>query len=128
MEVDFGSSPDGLNADDGAKYANKRAEIWGAMRSWLSGGAIPNLKTGEHTTLVDELVGPNYGLNNAEAIQLEKKADMRKRGVPSPNAADALACTFAFPVFQHRTGGPPVGEKPTIAPDYNPFDREHMYA
>lgn len=130
IEVDFGSSPDGTNPDDGSKYANKRAEIWGALRSWLVGGSIPNIKTGENTTLVDELVGPNYGLNNNESIQLESKKDMRKRGVPSPNVADALACTFAFPSMEvDITSAAEYAKllKPTIAADYNPFDVERMY-
>lgn len=130
MEVDFGSGADGVNPDDGAKYANKRAEIWGALRTWLRGGCIPNIKTGENTTLVDELVGPNFGLNSAEAIQLESKKDMRKRGVPSPNVADALACTFAYPSMFHQYLVPAdmQVEKPTVAADYNPFEKDRIYA
>lgn len=126
MEVDFGSGPDGLNPDDGTKYTNKRAEIWGALRNWLPGGSIPKIATGDRTTLVDELVGPNFGMNGNEAIQLEAKKDMRKRGVPSPNVADALACTFAYPVFASTRDRPVVEEKPFIAPDYNPYDSLHM--
>jgi hypothetical protein len=122
--VDFGSGADGTNPDDGTKYANKRAEIWGAMRTWLKRGAIPDMKTGEHTTLVDELIGPNYGMNTREEIQLESKKEMRKRGIPSPNVADALACTFAFQVWF-----PPPGEKPkpTVVDDYNPYALERLY-
>jgi hypothetical protein len=130
MEVDFGSGADGINPDDGSKYANKRAEIWGAMRAWLKGGAIANIKTGENTTLIDELVGPNFGLNNAESIQLESKKDMRKRGVPSPNVADALACTFAYPSMyhQHAVASDLQAEGPTVQPDYNPFEQARIYA
>jgi hypothetical protein len=127
IAVDFGSKPDDFHAD-GTKYANKRAEIWGALRSWLSDGSIPNMATGENITLIDELVGPNYGLNKQEAIQLESKKEMRSRGVPSPNVADALACTFAFPSFEFV---PLPGEEPmkaVVAPDYDPFSRENIYA
>ena len=128
MEVDFGSSPDGLNPDDGSKYANKRAEIWGALRNWLKGGAIPVLNTSDRTTLADELVGPNYALNSAEAIQLESKKDMRKRGVPSPNVADALACTFAYPIYIPAQSANQPADPPTVQSDYNPFERERIYA
>lgn len=127
MEVDFGSSADSTNPDDGAKYANKRAEIWGALRAWLTGGRIPELKTGEHTTLADEITGPNYGLNNREEIQLEAKKDMRRRGVPSPNVADALACTFAFPVYAAPLTMEELGA-PLVADEYDPFDLKRIYA
>lgn len=127
MGVDFGSRADDVNPGDGSKYANKRAEIWGAMRSWLETGRIPEIKTGEHTTLVDELTGPNYGLNNREEIQLEAKKDMRRRGVPSPNVADALACTFAFPFYATELTVEDLGT-PLHQDEYNPFERERIYA
>ena len=37
-------------------------------------------------------------MNGSGKLQLESKADMKKRGLASPNKADALALTFAFPV------------------------------
>jgi hypothetical protein len=125
--VDFGSKPDGFAAD-GVKYANKRAEIWGALREWLETGSIPNILTGENITLVDELTAPTYTMTKAEAIQLESKKEMRARGVSYPNVADALACTFAYPSFEYQTlspSGVQQVEAPTVAPDYNPF--EHIY-
>jgi hypothetical protein len=98
--VDFGSSADGY-ANNGVKYANKRAEIWGALRDWLENGSIPNMLTGENVTLTDELTAPTYTLTKKEEIQLESKKEMRSRGVPSPNVADALACTFAYPSYEY---------------------------
>lgn len=128
--VDFGSKPDGYT-NDGTKYANKRAEIWGSLRQFLiDGGSIPNIVTNENTTLVDELTGPTYTMNKREEIQLESKKEMRARGVPSPNVADALACTFAFPSFEYQTLSPSgirEIEKPTVAADYDPFSREQIY-
>jgi hypothetical protein len=124
--VDFGSGSDGYQA--GVKYANKRAEIWGAMREWLEGGSIPNILTNENTTLVDELTAPTYTLTKKEEIQLESKKEMRSRGVPSPNVADALACTFAYPSFEFQA--PSLAGtvmKPTVAPDYDPFAHDQIY-
>lgn len=123
--VDFGAKPDGVNIESGVKYANKRAEIWGAMRDWLPQGSILERIHGLEITLVDELVAPNYGLNNAEAIQLESKKDMRRRGIPSPNVADALACTFALPYIEL----PSMEMLPTQShtPDFNPFSQENIY-
>src|SRR5690606_1506232 len=85
LEVDFGSGADGHPLVSGERYANKRAEIWGVMREWLKTGLLPDMPTDENQTLVDELTGPSYAMNKKEAIVLEAKSDMRRRGVPSPN-------------------------------------------
>jgi len=129
IDVQFGASPDDYD-NHGEHYRNKRAEIWGAMRRWLPTGSIPAMPTGENVTLMDELCAPNYSMvpfRGEECIILEGKKEMRTRGVPSPNVADALACTFAFPVFEPVS---PVLEvpKPTVAPDYDPFSYEAIFA
>ena len=104
IEVQFGSRPDNSNLDEAnVAYANKRAEIWGAMRSWLIGGAIPGGP--ENKELIEQLSGVQYGFNAANAIQLERKEDMKKRGLSSPDWADALACTFAYPVMANLEAG-----------------------
>ena len=123
IEVNFGSSPDYFNGD-GTKYANKRAEIWGAVRDWLPTGSIKNVTTGDSMTLVDELSGPRYTMNSKDEIVLESKKEMRARGIPSPNVADALVCTFAFPSYE------PVADAKASQPkiqDYDPFSREAIY-
>lgn len=75
-------------------YLNKRAEMWGEMKQWLKeGGCIPK----DHTLYTD-LIGPETVARLDGKIQLESKKDMKARGVPSPNRADALALSFAFPV------------------------------
>ncbi len=74
-------------------YANKRAQMWGDMKTWLKEGCIP-----PDNDLKDDLVAPEYHHNLKGQILLEKKEDMRKRGLHSPDDADALALTFAFPV------------------------------
>ena len=101
------------------------------MRDCLQGGSIPSLVCGENITLVDELTGPNYGMvtrKGGEAILLEGKKEMRTRGVPSPNVADALACTFAYPSFEYVA---PIGEaklKPVVADaEYDPFSHAAIY-
>jgi hypothetical protein len=77
-------------------YGNKRAEMWGKMREWLKTAAIPNdrfLKT--------DLISPMMKPDSRGTIFLESKKDMKSRGLASPDAADAIAVTFAFPVA-HR--------------------------
>lgn len=73
---------------------NRRAEVWYKMRKWLyEGGAIP-----DDSDLRDDLVGPEYSTNSRGQIQLERKQDMKKRGLASPDLADALAMTFGAEV------------------------------
>lgn len=80
------------------RYLNKRTEMWGKMKYWLrDGGVIP-----DDSSLAQELISPEYYIVetgiNAGKEALEKKSDMLKRGIHSPNIADALALTFAFTV------------------------------
>lgn len=72
------------------KYLNKRAEVWDSMKEWLA-------KTGKiplNTELEGQLSTIKYFINAKEQIQLESKDDMKKRGVKSPDIADALSMTF----------------------------------
>lgn len=100
VEVKFGDSGREVKVAENVRFrtANKRAEIWTSMRTWLAGGCIP-----DDQDLEDDLTGPEYGFNADQAIQLEKKEHMKARGLPSPDDADALACTFAEPVMPRET-------------------------
>jgi hypothetical protein len=46
-----------------------------------------------------DITGPQYGFSNKGAIQLEKKEDMKKRDLDSPDAGDMLAMTFGVNVL-----------------------------
>lgn len=93
VEVNFAGKAD-KKLDHGGDYANKRAEMWDSMRGWLQGGAIPR-----DQGLIDGLTGLEYGFDGQDRLILEKKADMKKRGLASPDEGDALALTFAQPVL-----------------------------
>jgi len=90
IEIHFGGT------SSRKEYFNKRAEMWGEMKKWLvRGGDIP-----DDPELIKDLIGVNYGFSDVkEKIQLEKKQDMKKRGLPSPDCGDSLAITFAAPVL-----------------------------
>lgn len=83
----------GEKADDSDKYLNKRGEMWGEMREWLSIGSIDN-----DDALIDDLTGPEYSIHLKGQIKLESKDSMKKRGLASPDDGDALALTFAQPI------------------------------
>lgn len=72
--------------------------------------------------LVEPNNSPEYSYNDKDEIQLEKKSDMKKRGVPSPDRADALALTFAYPIYETRAK---QSRKAAICDmDYDPFAKE----
>jgi hypothetical protein len=80
-------------------WGNKRAEIWGLMRDWLRTASI-----GFDKQLMNDLTGPKIKPDSSGTIFLESKKDMRSRGLASPDAADAIAVTFAFPVSSDVMG------------------------
>jgi hypothetical protein len=86
----------GWKAKNPVMWGNKRAEMWGAMRDWLKTASIP-----VDRILKNDLIGPMKKPNSAGTIYLEGKKEMKSRGLASPDAADAIAVTFAFPVA-HR--------------------------
>jgi hypothetical protein len=117
FEVQFGGKPDRPDFSmEKTLYANKRAEIWGLMREWLEVGAIP-----EDPDLAAALIGPQYGFNGKDEIQLERKEDMKRRGLASPDLADALALTFSWPVLPHELAGGEGPKKPLVEIEYDPF-------
>jgi hypothetical protein len=98
IEVAFAGKPSDI------RYLNKRAEMWFELRDWLiAGGSIPN-----DIGLKQDLAGPTYFYNNAGKIQLESKDSIKKRGLPSPDIADALALTFAMPVVKKISKQRPI--------------------
>jgi hypothetical protein len=79
---------------DKPEWANKRTQMWADMREWLKGACID-----KDNDLADDLVGPEYDFKGgSDKIILEPKEKMKKRGLASPDDADALACTFAIRV------------------------------
>lgn len=78
------------------RYNNKRTECWVTMRDWfeLPGGVdVPDLDA-----LQSDVCGPLYSYDSSSRYVLEKKENMMKRGLRSPDIGDALAYTFAEPV------------------------------
>lgn len=86
IEVNAGNKP-----DDEQLYYNKRAEMWDRLRSWLRAGADLPYDVDTRTSLI----GIEYGFDDKERIRMERKKDMKKRGLDSPDEGDALAYSFA---------------------------------
>ena len=89
----------GYKPCDPFMYFNRRAEVWGLTKGWLEYGQID-----DDPELERDLTGPHYDTDNPKSvIQLERKEDMRDRGVDSPDCGDMLAMTFgANPMAETR--------------------------
>jgi len=84
-EINFGGdSPD-------VHFANQRAFMWGKMRDFLTHGSLPKADN----RLAQDLAGPGFHLNRKDQLVLEPKESMVKRGIASPDDADALCLTWA---------------------------------
>jgi hypothetical protein len=83
----------GSVALDQQRYVNRRSEMWGEMKEWLQDVVeLPN-----SDELHADLCGIKYKWDSKTRLVMEKKEDMKKRGIRSPDAGDALALTFWLP-------------------------------
>lgn len=110
IEVNFGAQ-----ARNSRMYANKRAEMWGDLREWLKTAAIDS-----DPELHDDLVGPEYGFDKDGRVILERKEDMKRRGLASPDDGDSLALTLAEPVQRTDmpTGRNPLSRSRQVSSDF----------
>jgi phage terminase large subunit len=82
----------GETAKDSEKYSNLKAELYWGFRM--------RAQTGDLTGLTDEraiaqLAGIRYSHNSRGQVVIESKEDARKRGVKSPDRAEAVMLAFA---------------------------------
>jgi hypothetical protein len=90
-------------SSDPLKYALLRDELWWRIRENCMYGyySFPDIKLPGETLsigqeMANELSSPYYEFNKNGAVKVESKKDMKKRGIASPNIADALGVTEFF--------------------------------
>ena len=103
--VKFGDTAE----DRHGEYATHAIELWGRVRDWLPGGMLEK-DSGEKGSLSQQLTDRGWRWSGREDNKkiLETKDDLKRRGVASPDDADALACTFEVNPPRRdaaRTGG-----------------------
>jgi phage terminase large subunit len=86
--INVGEAP----SADPQRYLRLRDELWWQVREWFESRAVTMPKD---LALKGELVSPKYKLESSGKLKIESKDEMKKRGVKSPNKADALCLTFA---------------------------------
>lgn len=74
------------------RYVRLRDELWGKGREWLESRVC---RLPKHDRLRDDLVAPKYSFMSDGRIQIEPKQQMRARGLPSSDFADAFLLTLA---------------------------------
>jgi hypothetical protein len=111
--------PDGRKSRD--KFRNLKAELWWILRDklrrthdhWLflndNGGyeykvADLLLLDPEDTDLGKQIAIPGYKTLETGKIQIESKDELKRRGVPSPDRAEALILALAPAQARARTG------------------------
>lgn len=95
------------------KYLRLRDELWGRAREWFESRecVIP-----DDESMVAELSAPRFSFTSTGKIRIESKDEMRKRGIVSPDIADAFCLTFASTAIIGVHGNK-YGWKQPITPD-----------
>ena len=107
FDVQFGGKADHshIGQDGAIVYANKRAEMWGAMRAWLAGGMIP-----DDRELMADLTGVEYGYalrNGRDAVihhPISRGCPGSDLCLPGGGAGSSLAA--------HRQAASPISVRP----------------
>ncbi len=90
----------GESAGIGERFVRLRDELWWKGREWLEGQGVAIIadrkdKDSAAELMAKELVQPKYKFLSTGKLQVESKDEMRKRGVPSPDVADAFILTMS---------------------------------
>lgn len=101
----------GETAIEEEKYRNRGAECWVHMKEWVEDvnrpASLPakgwvDGKLKEDKLLQAEMSSREFTYDVRRRFVLQSKEEMRRKGIPSPNVADALALTFAVSVQKRR--------------------------
>lgn len=83
-------------------YTRRKDEMYGELKKWLENKPcqLPN-----DEVLKADLTAASYTYDSSRRLVIESKEKLKKRGLPSPDSADALALTFAVGIApkQHKT-------------------------
>lgn len=109
----------GTGADKAHLYKNKRAEMWGDMKAWLTDKNVP-VHIPDDNSLHADIVAPGWKYDSNTKIQLESKKEIKKRELLSPDGGDALALTFAQTVIRDHIMS--TGETHLTETNYDIFE------
>jgi hypothetical protein len=91
----------GGNSSLDTRYLNKRAEMWGVMLDAMR----EIMELPKDARLKEELTCVEYDFTDKGRIRLDRKSDIMEDYGFSPDRADALAMTFAYPIADESEFG-----------------------
>lgn len=100
VECHFGGAGGKINENDPVEYSNSTGIMWGSIREELRNN---RLKLIRDDRLISQLSNRKFIVNSKGAIELERKEAMKKRGLTSPDLADALGLALYNPVLSDWT-------------------------
>ena len=90
---------------DQAKFKNQRAEMWWNTRAMLQPkDEKQEIRLDVDRPVLAQLAGPTFKSDSSGRIQIESKADMKKRGVHSPDRAEAILLAL----YENKTVHAPI--------------------
>lgn len=101
------------SANNKDKFRNLRAELWSEMRDWLMQEMTVQLP--DDDVLHGDLCNLGFKYDSSGRLLIESKDDLKARGMPSPDTADALALTF-FSGFYETMDEFPIAYVPKPRP------------
>lgn len=93
-ECHFGGQGGKNKNDEPIEFSNSTGLMWGALREKLRNQEIELYYNDKQIT---QISNRKYRINSDGKIELEKKEEMKKRGLTSPDMADALALSLYEP-------------------------------
>lgn len=127
-EVQFGGKDVIFNTiwgNTGERYANNRAAMYGNLRAWLKGGALPY-----DPELRRQMLAIRYTFNTRDEILLERKEDLVDEdgnGI-SLDDIDALVLTFAHALAPSANAGGEFPHNDPVVTEWDPYSAERMNA
>ena len=111
------------------RFFNRRSEIFWELRRLFD---LQSITLPRDEELAGQLLALRYDVSSSGQVRLEGKREMRKRGMPSPDKADALALAFLVPPsFGIWTGAEPFLRDDTPPPpaggEHSPYIAAYGY-
>ena len=110
---ELGAPVRGVNVSEapamGHTYMNLRSELWFKAKGWLEDRSC---KLPKDDQLLAELTAIRYSFTSSGKMKAESKDEMRKRGLKSPDLADALCLTMASDAATALSGSISTWKRP----------------